>query len=65
MICLIDMGYNDVSMYNGRKPNDISVSTPHIDSIAQLGVKFEASYAGNSVCAPSRYRIDLAGQNVL
>ena len=52
------MGYNDVSMYNGGAA-DGSLLTPHIDGIGKAGVKFEAGYAGNAVCAPSRSHVHL------
>jgi arylsulfatase A-like enzyme len=48
-----DMGFNDVSLYNGGAA-DGSVMTPHIDEIAGQGVRFDNAYAANSVCAPSR-----------
>ena len=48
-----DMGFNDVSLYNGGAA-DGSVMTPNIDAIAGHGVRFDNAYAANSVCAPSR-----------
>ena len=48
-----DMGFNDVSLYNGGAA-DGSLQTPHIDSIAQQGVTFTNGYAANAICAPSR-----------
>ncbi len=48
-----DMGFNDVSLYNGGA-GDGTVMTPHIDAIARQGVLFENGYAANAVCAPSR-----------
>jgi len=48
-----DMGFNDVSLYNGGAA-DGSVMTPHIDAIAGQGVRFDNAYAANAVCAPSR-----------
>jgi uncharacterized sulfatase len=48
-----DMGFNDVSLYNGGAA-DGSEKTPHIDDIAGQGVRFDNAYAANSVCAPSR-----------
>jgi len=48
-----DMGFNDISFYNGGA-GDGSVMTPHIDAIARQGVVFENGYAANAVCAPSR-----------
>jgi arylsulfatase A-like enzyme len=51
-----DMGFNDVSLYNGGAA-DGSLQTPNIDSIAQQGVTFTNGYAANAVCAPSRASI--------
>lgn len=48
-----DMGFNDVSFYNGGAA-DGSLQTPHIDSLAQEGVVFTKGYAANAICAPSR-----------
>ena len=48
-----DMGFNDLSLYNGGAA-DGSLKTPHIDAIAQQGVRFNNGYAANAVCAPSR-----------
>ncbi|HTK99000.1 MAG TPA: sulfatase-like hydrolase/transferase [Pseudomonadales bacterium] len=51
-----DMGFNDVSFYNGGAA-DGSLQTPHIDSIGRDGVAFSNGYAANAVCAPSRASI--------
>jgi uncharacterized sulfatase len=51
-----DMGFNDVSFYNGGAA-DGTLQTPHIDSIAREGVVFRNGYAANAVCAPSRASI--------
>jgi uncharacterized sulfatase len=56
LILTDDMGFNDVSLYNGGA-GDGSVMTPHIDAIAQQGVMFTNGYAANAVCAPSRASI--------
>jgi uncharacterized sulfatase len=53
LILADDMGFNDVSLYNGGAA-DGSLMTPHIDAIARQGVVFENGYAANAVCAPSR-----------
>ena len=53
LILADDMGFNDVSLYNGGAA-DGSLMTPHIDAIAREGVLFANGYAANSVCAPSR-----------
>jgi len=48
-----DMGFNDVSFYNGGAA-DGTLQTPHIDTLAREGVVFENGYAANAICAPSR-----------
>jgi uncharacterized sulfatase len=48
-----DMGFNDVSLYNGGA-GDGTLMTPNIDALAQQGVRFNHGYAANAVCAPSR-----------
>jgi len=53
LILADDMGFNDVSFYNGGAA-DGSVMTTNIDAIARQGVVFENGYAANAVCAPSR-----------
>ena len=44
-----DLGLGDLSCYGQEK-----FATPHIDRIAQEGLKFTAHYSGNTVCSPSR-----------
>ncbi|MGZ3952794.1 MAG: arylsulfatase, partial [Flavisolibacter sp.] len=44
-----DLGYGDIGCYGQQK-----VSTPNIDRLAQMGVKFTQFYSGSTVCAPSR-----------
>lgn len=56
LILMDDMGFNDVSLYNGGA-GDGSVMTPNIDGLAQQGVTFTNGYAANAVCAPSRASI--------
>lgn len=56
LILADDMGFNDVSFYNGGA-GDGSIMTPNIDSIASQGVVFNNGYAANAVCAPSRATI--------
>jgi arylsulfatase A-like enzyme len=51
-----DMGFNDVSYYNGGAA-DGTLQTPHIDAIGREGVVFANGYAGNATCAPSRAAI--------
>ena len=42
-------GYGDISAHNGP-----SIQTPHIDRIAQGGIRLTQFYANSSVCSPSR-----------
>jgi len=56
LILADDMGFNDVSLYNGGA-GDGSVMTPNIDALAREGVVFNNGYAANAVCAPSRAAI--------
>lgn len=44
-----DLGYSDLSCY-GQK----SFPTPHIDQLADSGVRFTRHYSGATVCSPSR-----------
>jgi uncharacterized sulfatase len=53
LILTDDMGFNDISLYNGGA-GDGSVMTPSIDALARQGVIFENGYAANAICAPSR-----------
>ena len=56
LIVTDDMGFNDISLYNGGA-GDGALQTPNIDALAQQGVKFTNGYAANAVCAPSRASI--------
>jgi arylsulfatase A-like enzyme len=44
-----DLGYGDLSCYGQEK-----FTTPHIDRLADEGMKFVNHYSGNTVCSPSR-----------
>jgi arylsulfatase A-like enzyme len=48
-----DLGINDVTAH-GTGFAALGVPTPHIDSIARDGVRFDAGYAGAAVCTVSR-----------
>jgi hypothetical protein len=48
-----DLGWNDLTFGGGGVAGG-RVPTPHIDSIAQDGVRFLAGYSANGTCAPSR-----------
>ncbi len=45
-----DIGYGDFSCYGATK-----VSTPHIDKLANEGIKFTSGYATHATCTPTRY----------
>ena len=51
IVCIMpdDTDFVWLSCYGGRTP------TPHIDSIARYGVRFDAMYCSASACTPSRY----------
>ncbi len=44
-----DLGYGDLGSYGQQK-----IATPHLDRMAQEGMRFTQFYAGSTVCAPSR-----------
>lgn len=46
-----DLGYGDLSCYGG------AIQTPHIDRLAQHGVRHTNAYATASTCTPSRYSL--------
>ncbi|MDG2167308.1 MAG: sulfatase [Opitutales bacterium] len=48
-ILMDDMGYSDVSCYGAEK-----VNTPHIDRMAEEGIKFTDFHTAASICSPSR-----------
>ncbi len=47
-----DLGYSSVNSYGADKK---LVRTPHIDRIAEEGVRFTNAYTPASVCSPTRY----------
>jgi arylsulfatase A len=47
-----DLGWNDLSCY-GNKFNE----TPHIDKLAESGIRFTQAYAACPVCSPTRASI--------
>lgn len=53
LIITDDQGYGDFSAYGGS----IDAQTPHLDALAQSGVRFSNAYVSMSVCSPSRMAI--------
>lgn len=47
-----DLGYGDLSCYGATR-----VHTPHVDSVAQSGVRFTDAHAAASTSTPSRYSL--------
>lgn len=44
-----DLGYGDLGSYGQKK-----IPTPNLDRLAADGIRFTQTYAGSTVCAPSR-----------
>ena len=49
LIFVDDMAYGDASCYNGTL-----IETPHIDRLAEAGIRFTQGYTISPVCGPSR-----------
>lgn len=47
-----DLGYGDVGIYGAK-----GVQTPHIDSLARNGLKFNDAHCSAATCTPSRYSL--------
>jgi arylsulfatase A-like enzyme len=47
-----DLGYGDLSCYGAEK-----IRTPHIDSLAECGVRLTDAHTPSSVCSPTRYGV--------
>ncbi len=61
-----DLGYNDLSCYRNAHPalSDMppTCQTPHLDRLAEEGMRFTDFYCGAAVCSPSR-AVLLTGRN--
>ena len=49
-----DWGLGDVKTYGGDR---CKIDTPHMDRLAEKGMKFTDAHTSSSVCTPSRYSI--------
>ncbi len=47
-----DMGYGDLSCYGATE-----LETPHIDALAEEGIRFTSGYCSASTCTPTRYSL--------
>lgn len=52
IIYLDDLGYGDMSAYGASQ-----LSTPHMDRLANEGIRFTSGYATSATCTPSRYAL--------
>lgn len=57
LIVADDLGYGDVRCYNDQS----KVATPHIDRLAQEGMRFTDAHSPCTVCTPTRYSL-MTGQ---
>ncbi len=48
-----DLGYGDVACYNP----ECKVATPHIDRLAEQGIRFTDAHSPSTVCTPARYSL--------
>lgn len=48
-----DLGYGDVAAFNENS----KIKTPHLDQLADEGMKFTDAHTSSSVCTPTRYGI--------
>ncbi len=53
LILVDDMGWGDPQCFNAQS----KIATPHIDKLADEGMKFTNAHAGASICVPSRYSL--------
>jgi arylsulfatase A-like enzyme len=54
LILADDLGYGDVQINN---PERGKIPTPHMDRIAEEGMRFTDAHSSSAVCSPSRYTL--------
>lgn len=52
LILADDLGYGDAGCYGATK-----ITTPHMDRLAQEGMRFTDAHSPHSVCTPTRYSL--------
>jgi arylsulfatase A-like enzyme len=52
-----DIGLGDISYYRSKHTDQVIVSTPNIDELAENGMAFTDAHSPAALCAPSRYAI--------
>ena len=50
LVFVDDMGYGDISCFGST-----AIHTPHLDALAENGVKMHSFYASSPICSPSRF----------
>jgi len=50
LVFVDDMGYGDISCFGSN-----AIHTPHLDDLAENGVKLNSFYASSPICTPSRF----------
>jgi|GEM_PF-234720 len=53
-----DLGFGDLSSYNPES----KIPTPHLDRLAEQGMRFTDAHSSSGICTPSRYAM-LTGQH--
>ena len=53
LILADDLGYGDIGSYNPHS----QIQTPHIDRLAQQGMRFTDAHSPSAVCTPTRYAL--------
>ncbi|MEO0414585.1 MAG: sulfatase-like hydrolase/transferase, partial [Verrucomicrobiota bacterium] len=48
-----DLGYGDLSIQNENS----KIPTPHLDKLAQQGMRFTDGHSSSGICTPSRYAL--------
>jgi arylsulfatase A len=48
-----DMGYGDIQAFNKAS----NIPTPHLNRLAEQGVRFTDAHSGSGVCSPTRYGV--------
>jgi arylsulfatase A len=48
-----DLGYGDIGSFNA----DSKIPTPHLDRLAEEGVRFTDAHSSSGICTPSRYAL--------
>ncbi|MDD9998437.1 MAG: sulfatase-like hydrolase/transferase, partial [Rhodospirillaceae bacterium] len=53
LILADDLGYGDIGSYNPHS----RIQTPHMDQLAEEGMRFTDAHSPSAVCTPTRYAL--------